>query len=178
MMMRASILFAALALAACSSQTEDQPATGSADDFASRVGAGNATTSAVETAANVPSKAVKGPPPANANVFELQKLGDIGGVNLGPRAGGCTFVQAGTEMLIAAGPSEPTLPGKAVVRIGGKLIELDSPPGGIAAIKGGTTFTGEGFSVAVRPTAPGKGTMTITNAAGQTKAVSGDYVCA
>lgn len=177
-MKRASVLFAALSLAACSSQTEEQSAAGSAGDFANRVGAGNAATGTGETAANVPSKAVKGPPPANANVFDLQKLGDIGGVDLGPRAGGCTFVQNGTEMLIAAGPSEPTLPGKGVVRIGGKLIELDSPPGGIAAIKAGTTFTGEGFSVAVRPTAPGKGTMTITNAAGQTRAVSGDYVCA
>jgi len=176
-MIRAAFPLALLALTAACGEREPATTDGAAD-FANRVGAGTTQSSAVETAANVPSKAVKGPPPANANVFDLQKLGDIGGVNLGPRAGGCTFVQNGTEMLIAAGPSEPTLPGKGVVRIGGKLIELDSPPGGIAAIKAGTTFKGEGFSVAVRPTAPGKASMIITNAAGQAKAVSGDYVCA
>lgn len=169
----------ALLVAACG-EREAAPSD-TADDFASRVGAsasGAASSSAVEVAADVPSKAVKGPPPAGANVFQLDRLGDIGGVNLGPRAGGCTFVQNGTEMLIAAGPAEPTLPGKAVVRIGGKLIELDSPPGGIAAIKAGTTFRGEGFSVAVRPTGPGRGTMTITNATGERKFVAGDFVCA
>lgn len=176
-MIRAVLPLASLVLVAACGEREPASAD-SAADFAERVGAGSAPSSAVEVAANLPSKAVKGPPPVNANVFDLQKLGDIGGVNLGPRAGGCTFVDKGTEVLIAAGPSEPTLPGKGVVRIGGRLIELDSPPGGIAAIKAGTTFTGGGFSIAVRPTAPGKGTMTITNAAGQTKAVSGDYVCA
>lgn len=174
-MIRLLLPLVAVALAGCGERSGTD---GSEDDFAARVGAGNATSSAVETAAPVVSKAVKGPPPANANVFELEKLGDISGVNLGPRAGGCTFSFAGTEMLIAAGPSDRALPGKGVVRIGGKLIELDTPPGGIEAIKSGTSFAGEGFSLRVQPTGPGKGSMTITNAEGQTKAVAGDYVCA
>lgn len=183
-MMRAAVLLAALALAACSSQTEEQqPATSSADDFASRVGAGNATTaagqsSAVEMAANVPSKAVKGPPPAGADVFAMQKLGDIGGVNLGPRAGGCTFVVNGTEMLIAAAPSDRAMPGKGVVRIGGQLIELDTPPGGIEAVKGGTSFRGEGFRVDVKPTGRNKAAVTTTDIEGEQRTVNGDWVCA
>ena len=177
--MRGLFPIALLLLAACGDR--ESGTDGSESDFAARVGAGNTapvTSSAVETAAAIPSKAEKGPPPAGANVFAPEKLGDIGGVNLGPRAGGCTFVSNGTELLIAAAPADRALPGKGVVRIGGKLIELDTPPGGIAAIKGGTSFRGEGFTVAVRPTGPGKGTMTITNGAGQSKAVAGDYVCA
>lgn len=174
-MTRLILPLAVLVLAGCSDRSGTD---GSEGDFAARVGAGTATGSAVEAAAPVVSKAVKGPPPAGADVFKLEKLGDISGVNLGPRAGGCTFSAAGTEMLIAAGPSDRALPGKGVVRIGGKLIELDTPPGGIDAIKAGTSFTGEGFSVRVQPTAPGKASMTITDAKGQTKTVAGDYVCA
>ena len=102
-MTRLILPLAVLALAACSDRSGTD---GTEDDFAARVGAGNATTSAVETAAPVVSKAVKGPPPPGADVFKLEKLGDISGVNLGPRAGGCTFSSAGTEMLIAAGPAD------------------------------------------------------------------------
>lgn len=174
-MIRITLPLVVLALAACSDSSGTD---GSEGDFASRVGAGTATTSAFETAAPGVSKAVKGPPPAGANVFEMEKLGDISGVNLGARAGGCTFSSAGNEMLIAAGPADRALPGKGVVRIGGKLIELDTPPGGVDAIKAGTSFTGEGVSVRVQPTAPGRASMTITNGAGQTRAVAGDYVCA
>lgn len=164
-----------LALAACSDR--DTGTDGSETDFASRVGAGNSPSSAVEAASALPSKAVKGPPPAGADVFALEKLGDIGGVNLGPRAGGCTFSENGTEMLIAAGPADRALPGKGVVRIGGRLIELDTPPGGIEAIRSGTTFTGEGFTVRVQPTGKGQGMMTITQGP-DSKQVAGDYVCA
>lgn len=176
-MIRIALSFALLALAACSDRSGTD---GSESDFANRVGkAGDPASSAQGVAvASAPSKAVKGPPPAGANVFALEKLGDIGGVNLGPRAGGCTFVAGGTEMLIAAGPADRAIPGKGVVRIGGRLIELDTPPGGITAIKAGTTFRGEGFSIGVRPTAPGKATITITDRAGKSKAVAGDYICA
>lgn len=167
----------ALALGSCGGA--DTGTDGSESDFAARVGAGQATPNAPGAVASAGTNtAMKGPPPASANVFALEKLGDIGGVNLGPRAGGCTFVSNGSEMLIAAGAADRALPGKAVVRIGGRLIELDAPPGGVEAVRAGTSFRGEGFSVAVRPTGAGKGTMTITNAAGQAKAVSGDYVCA
>lgn len=173
-----SLLAVSLALGACGS-----PDTGSdagEGDFASRIGAGAATATAVgaDAGAAVPSVAVKGPPPPAADVFSLEKLGDIGAVDLGPRAGGCTFVVNGTETLIAAAPADRALPGKGVVRIGGRLIALDTPPGGIAAVRAGTSFRGEGFNVAVRPTGPGKATMTITNAAGQTRATAGDYICA
>ncbi|WP_133365444.1 hypothetical protein [Qipengyuania sediminis] len=175
--MRRFLPLTLLLLAACGER--ESGTDGSESDFASRVGtASTQASSAIETAAAIPSKAVKGPPPEGANIFAPEKLGDIGGVNLGPRAGGCTFVANGTELLIAAAPADRALPGKGVVRIGGKLIELDTPPGGIEAVKAGTSFRGEGFTVAVRPTGPGKGTMTITNGAGQSKATAGDYVCA
>lgn len=174
-MIRRALPLILLALAACSDR--DTGTDGSEDDFAARVGAGNAPASAVETAAALPSKAVKGPPPPGADVFKLEKLGDIGGVNLGPRAGGCTFSESGKEMLIAAGPADRALPGKGVVRIGGKLIELDTPPGGLEAIKSGTTFTGEGFSVQVRPTGKGQAMITITQGPDR-KQIVGDYVCA
>lgn len=173
-MIRAALILLPLALAACS----DRQATGtdgSESDFASRVGAGNAP--GATASAPVANTAAKGPPPANADVFALQQLGDIGGVNLGPRAGGCTFSEAGREMLIAAAPADRSLSGKGVVRIGGKLIELDTPPGGVEAVKAGTTFTGEGFSVRVQPTRAGQATMTITQGA-NSKQIVGDYVCA
>ena len=186
-MIRFPLIAAPLLLTACSSNeepaAEQSAAVAGADDFASRIGTaaqapGATPVSAAELAAKLPSRAVKGAPPPGANVFAVEKLGDIGGVNLGPRAGGCTFVSGGTEMLIAAGPSDPAIPGKGVVRIGGKLLELDTPPGGIEAIRAGTDFNGEGFSIRLTPTAQGKGTMTITNSQGQQKTVAGDWVCA
>ncbi|MBX9896293.1 MAG: hypothetical protein K2Y17_00030 [Qipengyuania sp.] len=173
-MMRAAFPLLLLALAACSDRSGTD---GSESDFASRVGAGNATPGAGQPGAPVETKAAKGPPPANADVFALEKLGDISGVDLGPRAGGCTFSSAGTEMLVAAGPADRALPGKGVVRIGGKLIELDTPPGGLEAIEGGTTFTGEGFSVQIQPTGKGQAMMTIAQGEDR-KAIVGDYVCA
>lgn len=166
---------ALLALAACSDR--EAGTDGSESDFANRVGAGRVAPDAAATAPVV-TTAVKGPPPAGADVFALEKLGDISGVNLGARAAGCTFSEAGKEMLIAAGPADRALPNKGVVRIGGKLIELDSPPGGAEAIKTGTSFAGEGFTVRVQPTGKGKAMLTIADSAGRTKAVSGDYVCA
>lgn len=174
-MIRHALPLLLLALAACG---ESETGThGSEADFASRVGTGNATSAAAGTVATAPNSAVKGPPALGADVFALEKLGDIGGVDLGPRAGGCTFSENGTEMLIAAGPVDRALPGKGVVRIGGRLIELDTPPGGIAAIKQGATFTGEGFSVQVQPTGKGQAMITITQGS-DSKQIVGDYVCA
>lgn len=173
-MIRALLPLAALVLAACADR--ETGTDGSANDFASRVGAGQ--TAAPAAAGPVATTAVKGPPPAQANVFELEQLGDIGGVNLGPRAGGCTFSSGGVEKLIAAGPADRALPGKGVVRIGGKLIELDTAPGGIEAIKRGTVFTGEGFSVRVKPIGERSGQLFVTDGAGETRMVSGDWVCA
>jgi hypothetical protein len=173
-MIRAMLPLSLLALAAaCADRTGTD---GSENDFANRVGAGKATTAAAD-AGPLATAAVKGAPPADANVFAMEKLGDISGVDLGPRAGSCTFSSAGNEMLVAAGPADRSLPGKGVVRIGGKLIALDTPPGGIEAVKTGTTFTGEGFTVRIQPSGKGKGSMTIADAAGQTQQVNGDYVC-
>ena len=164
-----------LALGACSQGTGTD---GSESDFASRVGAGNAPAAPAAAASPGATSAVAGPPPANADVFALQQLGDIGAVDLGPRDGGCTFSVNGIETLIAAGADDRSLPGKAVVRIGGKLIALDTPPGGIGAIRAGTSYAGEGFSVRVQPTAPAKATMTITNARGESRQTAGDWTCA
>lgn len=175
-MIRAALPFlAVLALAACADR--ETGTDGSESDFANRVGAGSATPGAAASGPVV-TTAVKGSPPAGADVFSPEKLGDISGVNLGARAAGCTFSEAGKEMLIAAGPADRALPNKAVVRMGGRLIELDSPPGGVEAIKTGTSFAGEGFSVRVQPTAPGKAIIAITNGKGETKQITGDYVCA
>ena len=173
-MIRAAAPLVLLALAACSDR--ESGTDGSETGFASRIGTGNAT-STTAPGATATATAIKGPPPAGADVFALEKLGDIGGVNLGPRAGGCTFSEAGKEMLIAAGPADRALPGKGVVRIGGRLIELDTPPGGLEAIKSGTTFTGEGFSIEVRPTGEGEAMMTIAQGP-DSRQIVGDYVCA
>ncbi|MXP28567.1 hypothetical protein GRI58_07000 [Porphyrobacter algicida] len=161
-----------LSLAACGQR---QQSDNSANDFAQRVGTGKV----VDSSTDAPgvNSAVKASPPATGDVFQPEKLGDISHVKFGPRAGGCTFSVDGKEMLVAAGPQDRNLPGKATVRVGGKLLLLDAPPGGYQAVKNGTTFSGEGISVAMMPTAKGKGTMTITNTAGQTKAIAGDYVC-
>lgn len=174
-MMRAALPLVFLALAACSDRSGTD---GSEADFAARVGAGNAPAATAAAAQTAVSTAVQGPPPAGANVFAVEQLGNIGGVDLGPRAGGCTFAVNGAETLVAVGPADRALPGKAVVRIGGKLLRLDAPPGGVEAIRAGTQFAGEGFSVRVQPTAPGKANMTIIDSTGAQQTTAGDWVCA
>ena len=173
-MIRLLLPIAVLALSACSDRSGTD---GSETSFASRVGGGTAAPAPVAATPGATS-AIKAAPPANADVFALQKLGDISAVDLGPRIGGCTFSDNGREILVAAGPGDGTLPGKAAVRIAGQLFRLDAPPGGFAEVKTGTTFKGEGYSVAVEPTAPGKAIMSITDRAGKTKLISGDWVCA
>lgn len=172
-MNRTLIIGAMLLVAACA---PDPSGSESAQDYASRVGAPGAV---AEGAAPAPvaTTAVMAAPPANADVFQLEKLGNIGGVNLGPRAGGCTFSVEGQEMLIAAAPADRALPGKATVRIGGQLLLLDAPPGGIDQVRAGTNFTGEGFSVLVTRTGPEQATLTVSDAAGTQKAYAGNWVC-
>ena len=172
-MIRALFPLALIALTACSDRSGTD---GSEGDFASRVGGGTGTATSVAAAPGVTS-AVKAAPPANADVFALQKLGDISGVDLGPRIGGCTFSVAGEEMLVAAGPADGALPGKAAVRIGGQLLQLDAQPGGFAEVKTGTTFTGEGFKVQVSPTAPGHANLIVVKPSGESKVTAGDWVC-
>lgn len=177
MIARATILCSAalLLLSACADR--EAGTDGSENDFASRVGAGNAPVATASPAGSAVGQAVKGPLPAGADVFAMEKLGDIGAVDLGPRAGGCTFVSNGTELLIAAAPADRSLPGKGVVRVGGRLVALDTPPGGVEAIRTGTTFTGEGFAVRVQPTGVGQAMITITQGP-DSKQLVGDYVCA
>lgn len=172
-MKTALIIGAALLVAACSQEPANSE---SADDFANRVGAPGSVAEG-GTPAPVATIAVKAAPPASADVFQLEKLGNIGGVDLGPRAGGCTFSVQGQEMLIAAAPADRALPGKATVRIGGQLLLLDAPPGGIDQVRSGTTFTGEGFSALVTRTGPDQASLTIADASGTQKAFAGNWVC-
>lgn len=180
--MRRLLPLAVLALAACSQPSAEQE---SADDFANRIGqqgeAGTGQLDPSQPDPDAPNVAQAAPPP-KADLTALQQLGDVGGVNLGPREGGCTFMAGETEMLIAVGMKEPTLPGKAVVRLGDALVMTDAGPGGLAAIKSGTTFSGEGFKVQVAPAAgdaqsrPAR--VTVTDAAGKSQNYSGNWICA
>lgn len=172
-MKRALTLLTVTLLAACSQQGESE----SAEDYATRIGGSDqgAATAPVATAA------VRAAPPAGADVLALEQLGNIADVDLGPRAGGCTFSAQGTEMLIAAAPADRALPGKGVVRVGGQLLLLDAAPGGIDGLRDGSSFTGEGVTVTVAPEgAAGQrrpADLTIANAEGRAKTVSGDWVC-
>lgn len=167
------ILLPALGLAACN---DPVPEPESAEDFAARVGTSG---SEVEAApAPQATVAVQAAPPVGADVLQLEKLGNIAGVDLGPRAGACTFSSQGNEMLIAAGPEEETLPGKATVRIGGKLFLLDAPPGGFTQVRSGTVFNGEGFSVLVTPAGGDDAKMTVTDSEGDQQVFDGKWVCA
>jgi hypothetical protein len=170
----------AIALAACSSEPAEQE---SADDFANRIGSGGqlAALDPSQPDPNAPNTA-SAVPPQGADLTQLQRLGDVGGVNLGPREGGCTFMVGEQELLIAVAMKEPTIPGKAVVRVGDELVMADAGPGGLAAIKGGTTFTGEGFTVQVAPAA-GEGQtrpaqVTVSDVTENQQTYSGNWICA
>ena len=172
---------AVLAIAACSQEpAADQE---SAEDFAGRIGQqeGAAPLDPSQPDPNAPNVAAP-QPPQGADLTQLEQLGDIAGVNLGPRQGGCTFMAGNVEMIVAAGMNEPTLPGKAVVRLGNTLVMVDSPPGGLARIKAGTTFTGEGFTVQVTPAAGEAQTrpanVRVTDAEGKSQTYSGNWICA
>jgi len=172
--MKASGVLVALApgllmLGACSNAQEGE----TADDFAARVGAPSddaGAPAATETAA------AAAPPPAGVDVTALEQLGNIAGVDLGPRDGGCTFSSNGVEMMIAGARNDPASSGRAVVRLGGKLYLLVSA-GGLNAIRNGTRFSGEGLTVDV--VAAGQASkLTVTDGAGRSKAVLGTWVCA
>lgn len=178
MMRRLFLPLAALALAACSSEPAEQE---SADAFADRIGQSGEAAALAETDPDAPNTAVP-VPPAGADLTALQKLGDIGGVELGPRDGGCTLMVGSEEMLIAAGMRDKALPGKAVVRLGGSLIVVDADMGGLDAIRNGTTFNGEGFAITVTPAAGEQqsrpANVTVRDAAGKTQSYSGNWICA
>ena len=170
----------ALALASCSGDPTPQE---SADEFANRIGGGS---EAVELDPSQPDpnapNVASAIPPEGADLTQLEQLGDVGGVNLGPREGGCTFMAGDRELIIAVGMKEPTIPGKAVVRVGNELVLVDAGPGGLSAIKGGTTFSGEGFTVQVAP-ASGEAqsrpaNVIVSDAAGKQQNYSGNWICA
>ena len=174
----ALLTFSALALAACSQEPAGEQE--SADDFADRIG-GSQQLDPSQPDPDAPNTAVEAPP-QNADLTQLQQLGDIGGVNLGPREGGCTLMVGNQEMMIAAAMNEPTMPGKAVVRVGDTLVMVDAAPGGLAKIKSGTTFSGEGFTVQVAPAAGEEqsrpANVVVTDAAGNSQNYSGNWICA
>ena len=172
---------ALLALAACSQEPQTQQE--SADDYAGRIGKqqGGAVLDPSQPDPDAPNVAVA-VPPQGAKLTQLQQLGDVGGVNLGPREGGCTFMVGNQEMMIAVGMNEPTLPGKAVVRLGDTLVMADAGPGGLTKIKSGSTFSGEGFTIEVAPAA-GEGqsrpaNVLVTDASGNSQNYSGNWICA
>lgn len=174
-MIRDCVLCAAALLAACG-----QPSGGeSADAYAERIGAsGSAAEGQTAPAVQGGAQAL---PPTAANPLKLDRLGDASAVDLGPSAGGCSFTSGGEAILIAAAPVDRMLSGKARVRITGKQVLLDAAPGGMAALRDGTTFAGEGFSVTVTP-ASGVGhsraaRLTMRDAGGAENSYSGDWVC-
>ena len=96
-MNRLLLLAIPLALAACSSEQTPQE---SAEDFASRIGQDGESTAGAGVDPDKPNTVAKAPP-ANADLTQLQKLGDIGGVDFGPRDGGCTLMVGKNEIIIA-----------------------------------------------------------------------------
>ena len=177
MMRRLILPFATLALVACSSEPVPQE---NAEDFASRIGEGGPPAVATPVDADKASTA-SAVPPAGADLTQLEKLGDIGDVDLGPRAGGCTLMVGSSELLLAGAPGDDAIPGKAVVRLGDSLTIADAAAGGIDALKSGTSFKGEGFTVTVAPeagtAASRPATVTVRDAAGKTQSYSGKWTC-
>ena len=174
-----NILFVALplALVACSSEPSKQEG---ADDFANRIGQNGEATDPIQTDLGKPNTA-SAQPPLDADLTKLQKLGDIGGVDLGEREGGCTLMVGKDEMIIAGGVSDSAIPGKAVVRVGDSLTTVDASVGGLDAIKNGTTFEGEGFTVSIAPAEGGQqrrpANVIVRDTAGKSQSYSGNWIC-
>ena len=179
--MKAALLLPVLAavslgLAACSPAGEEQ----GADDFADRIGANGAAAGPSQAEVEAQAAAPNAPVPqipAGADPKQLERLGDIGMVDLGVRQGGCTFQEMGREILYTSGNDQS---GKGVVRIGGQLITVDAA-GDLGAIRTGTTFAASGVSISVAPSAGNESrraaNMVVTDAAGATQNYSGDWIC-
>ena len=168
-MRRGFALIPLAVLAACSQEPE--AVSESADDYADRIG------QPADVA--VSSDAVAAKPVA---ATALEPVGDISAVAFGPRSGACSFSEGGREILVASALQEPTLPGKAVIRVNGALATLDSAPGGLEAIAAGTSFTGEGVTVVVAPAAGAASSrpadVTVTLSDGTSTTYSGNWNCA
>ena len=154
-MKRLLLIALPLALAGCSSEPAEQE---SADDFASRIGQDGNVAGGPQADPDLPNTASV-TAPGGADLTQLQKLGDIG----------------------AGAPDDASVPGKAVVRLGDSRVLTDAAAGGLDAIRDGTSFAGEGFTVSVAPAA-GAGqrrpaNVTVTDAAGKTQSYSGNWIC-
>lgn len=167
---------AAFALAACSPQGEEQ----NADDFANRIGASDAAASATQAKVAAEAAQPNAPAPqipANVDASQLQRLGDISNVDLGPRTGGCTFQEVGREVFYTSGHAQG---GKGVIRVGDALVVVDAK-GGLDAIRGGTTYSTSGVSISVAPAAGNQSVrpanMVVTDANGVAQSYSGDWIC-
>ena len=161
-------------LAACGSSAEMERE--SVEDYAARVGTSG---SAAEGGSNAPTINAAAPvaPPAGSNPTRLERLGDIRGVDLGTSVGNCTFSADGSALLVAAGPADRSLPGKATVRIGGQLLLLDGGPGGYGGVVSGNTYRGEGFAADLEPAGGDNAKLTITDDSGETRTVAGKWAC-
>ncbi|MCB5424595.1 hypothetical protein H0274_04940 [Altererythrobacter sp. CC-YST694] len=91
----------------------------------------------------------------------LQALGDLSGVDLGQRKGGCTFQHNdGRDLLIAAAPADQGAAGKAAVRVDGVIVNLATMGDiGLDGIKAGGKYS--------------NGTITVEVARGSKGGVSG-----
>ncbi len=173
------ILFAILplVLAGCSSGQSEREG---ADDFANRIGQNGEAANPAQANPDKPNTA-NAQPPVGADLTKLQKLGDVGGVDLGSREGGCTLMVGKDEMIIAGGVNDSAIPGKAVMRIGDSLTTVDATVGGLDAVKNGTTFEGEGFAVSIAPAEGGQqrrpANVTVRDAAGKSQSYSGNWIC-
>ena len=173
-----------LVLAACSQEPASQE---SAGDFASRIGGGAVDSSGTNGQAGAPeewdaSNTANAVPPAGADVTTLERLGDIAGVDMGPRDGGCTLMVGDAEMLMASSLNDRAMSGKAVIRVGDGLVLLNGEPGGLESVRTGSTFTGEGVTVTIRPETGDAqtraATVAVTAADGKSQNYSGNWICA
>ena len=171
MRLAAAVALFALALQGCSNADESE----SADDYAARVGAGEATPVPPAAQESVPVTAA---PPADVDVRKLEQLGNIAGADLGPRDGACTFSTGGTELMLAGAPADPATSGKGVVRAGGKLYLLGAGPGGMSQVRQGTRFTGAGITIDVSAGANQTAVLRVTDGQGRSADFSGNWICA
>jgi len=99
----------------------------------------------------------------------LQALGSLAGVDLGKRAGGCTFQHSdGRDILITGSARAEDAIARGAVRTGGVIVMLQSiDPIGVDGLKAGAELTDGDLTVSVRRAAgagENKGGVTTWNA--------------
>jgi hypothetical protein len=82
----------------------------------------------------------------------LQALGNLTGVDLGPRVGGCTFQHSdGRDLLITGAAQATNATARGAVRSGGVVVMLQSAdPIGVDGLKSGATLSDGTVTVQVR----------------------------